>query len=103
MTTPVDQETLERDPCKILGVREDAGAEDIRRAYLEKIKMYPPDRAPEAFEKIRDAYELLQDPRKRMRLMLSNVDPKAPLVSLLEGQKGKRNFVGPEPWLEVMR
>ena len=103
MATTVDAEILEQDPRKILGVTADAGEEDIRRAYLEKIKMYPPDRAPETFERIRDAHALLRDPRKRMRLFLSSVDPKAPLVSLLDGLKEKREFVGPEPWLEVMR
>ena len=30
-------------------------------------------------------------------------DPKQPLASLLDGQKGKRQFTGPEAWLDVSR
>ncbi|MBW1735874.1 MAG: J domain-containing protein, partial [Deltaproteobacteria bacterium] len=43
----------DRDPWKILGVAPDSGPEEIRRAYLKKIKESPPDRAPEKFELIR--------------------------------------------------
>ncbi len=47
----------------VLGVSIDATEADVRAAYLDKVRLHPPDRDPEQFEKIRDANELLRDPR----------------------------------------
>jgi len=54
------------------------------------------------FEKVRDAYETLSDPKRRRELLLTSEDPSEPLVLLLEG-KTARNFVGPELWIETLR
>ena len=75
------------DPRQILEIEAEAGDEEIRAAYLRKVKQYPPDRAPREFERVRDAYEMLRDPRRRTRLMLLAADPKQPLASLLDGLK----------------
>jgi len=90
------------DPSHLLGIPPEAGEEEIRAAYLRKVKEYPPDRAPREFEKIRDAYETLRDPRRRTRQVLL-ADPKQPLVSLLDGRVSERRFTGPEPWLAVLK
>jgi hypothetical protein len=42
----------------LLGVDASADAETIRRAYLRAIKKTKPERDPEGFQKIREAYEL---------------------------------------------
>ena len=91
------------DPYQVLGIPLEAADEEIRAAYLRKVKEYPPDRAPREFEKVRDAYELLRDPRRRTRHLLLSADPKQPLVSLLDGRAPERRFTGPELWLEVLR
>jgi curved DNA-binding protein CbpA len=91
------------DPRLILGVGWEAGDQEIRAAYLRKVKEFPPDRAPEEFERIRDAYEWLRDPRRRTLHMLLSVDPHAPLESLLDEGPAQRQFVGPEPWLAVLK
>ena len=91
------------DPRQILEIEAEAGDEEIRAAYLRKVKQYPPDRAPREFERVRDAYEVLRDPRRRTRLMLLSADPKQPLASLLDGLKPQRQFTGPEAWLAVTR
>lgn len=91
------------DARAILGISLDAGEEEIRAAYLHKVKEHPPDRSPEEFEKIRDAWETLRDPRRRMRDMLLSADPEEPLASLICGQGDSRRFVGPGPWLEVLK
>ena len=90
------------DPRQLLGVSPEAGDEEIRAAYLRKVKEYPPDRAPREFERVRDAYETLRDPRRRTLHLLS-ANPKQPLVSLLDGRVSERRFTGPEPWLAVLR
>jgi len=91
------------DPREVLGVRQDAGEEEIRAAYVRKVKEHPPDRSPEEFERIRDAYDSLRDPRRRMRDRILAADPLAPFVSAIDLQARPRRFAGPQPWLEVLK
>ena len=91
------------DPIEVLGISQTATDEEIRAAYLRRVREYPPDRAPEQFEKIREAYETLRDPRRRVRHRLFSVDPGAPLVSLFADDGRPRRFVGQGPWLEVLK
>lgn len=91
------------DPTEVLGVGQDAGEEEIRAAYVRKVKEHPPDRSPEEFERIRDAYDSLRDPRRRMRDRLLSADPFVPLVSLVELKARPRRFAGPLPWVEVLK
>ena len=85
-----DLPILDESPHNILGVLQDAKEEEIRAAYLNKIKEYPPEKSPAEFERIRDAYTILNDARYRTRMMLQAVDPEAPLSSLLGNQKQQR-------------
>ena len=91
------------DPRQVLGITQEAGDVEIRAAYLRKVKEYPPDRAPGEFEKVRDAYETLRDPRLRARHLLLSAHPQQPLLSLLEGRVSERRYTGPEPWLAILR
>lgn len=88
-------------PWTELGVSRDAGDEEVRAAYLRLVKANPPDRAPEAFERIRDAYDAMRDPRRRAARVLA-ANPGAPIATLAEGLPATRAFVGPEPWLAVL-
>ena len=91
------------DPAAVLGVSADATDEEIRAAYLQKVRECPPDRAPEPFERVRDAYEMLRDPRRRMRHRLLAADARSPLAALFIGQAPSRRFVGPGLWLDVLK
>jgi hypothetical protein len=91
------------DPREVLGVNQEAGEEEIRAAYVRKVKEYPPDRSPEEFERIRDAYDRLRDARRRLRDGLLSVDPLVPFVSVIQLKAGPRRFAGPQPWLEVLK
>jgi hypothetical protein len=90
------------EPGKVLGVEANATDEEIRAAYLRKIREHPPESSPEEFERIRDAYEVLRDPRRRSRSLLI-VDPEAPFTSLIAGRAPERRFVGPGPWLRALK
>jgi hypothetical protein len=92
-----------KNPQKILGLPEDAGPGEIRRAYLNKIKEYPPEKFPMEFERVRDAYTMLSNARYRTRLMLRSADPEASMEKLLDDQRQNRQFVGPEVWLAAMQ
>jgi curved DNA-binding protein CbpA len=101
MKRPV--ETPPPDPLAVLGVSGEATDAQVRSAYLRKIKEFPPDRCPDEFERVRDAYEMLRDRRQRVRHSLFSIDPGAPLESLLESDPGQRRFAGPDPWLAVLK
>lgn len=88
---------------EVLGVPDNASEEDIRAAYLNKVKEFPPDRSPEHFEKIRDAYDALRDPRSRVQAMLFSTDFMKPLTTLVDGLKAKRIYAGPQVWREVLK
>jgi hypothetical protein len=88
----------------LLGVSVEATDAELRAAYLEKVQQFPPDRDPEQFELVRDAYEQLRDPRLRARRVLEGPDPFAPLSELLVNlPPAQRKFVGVEPWLAVLK
>ena len=92
------------DPRQVLEIEAEAGDEEIRAAYLRKVKQYPPDRAPREFERVRDAYELLRDPRRRTRRMLLAADPKQPLASPAgRPEAASGDSPDPKPWLAVSR
>ena len=82
----------------VLGVEPGAGPEQVRAAYLERVRQHPPDTDPQGFERVRDAWQMLCDPQQRGRSWL-DAEPAAQLTKLLEGPC----FTGPQPWLEAIR
>ncbi|MGR9117005.1 MAG: J domain-containing protein [Gammaproteobacteria bacterium] len=60
-------------PYQILDVATDAGDADIKQAYLQRVKDFPPDRDPERFQAIRSAYEAIKDHKSRISYALFNV------------------------------
>lgn len=48
-----------------LGVSPDAAREEIKLAYVEAVREYPPERHPDQFQRIREAFETLYDPESR--------------------------------------
>ncbi|WP_181884499.1 J domain-containing protein [Neobacillus piezotolerans] len=49
----------------VLGLTEECAPNEIRKAYIKKIREYPIEKYPEEFKKIRKAYEILSDPDSR--------------------------------------
>jgi curved DNA-binding protein CbpA len=58
------------DPHETLGLGPDADEAEVRRRYLELVREFPPDRAPERFTEIHAAYEALRDPARRLHTQL---------------------------------
>jgi curved DNA-binding protein CbpA len=58
------------DPYEVLGVPSDADEAEIRRRYLELVRQFPPDQAPERFTAIRAAYDEVRDPARRLQAQL---------------------------------
>ena len=91
------------DPWRVLGIPEDACDDRIRSAYLERVKQYPPDRCGDQFERIRDAYTQLKDPYRRGRWLILGSSVDSSLESLVDASRRQRRFVGPGPWLSVIK
>lgn len=63
----------DEDPYAVLGLDRTATDEEIKQAYFAQVRLHPPEREPQAFKRIRAAYDRLRDPEKRpeadMRLL----------------------------------
>ena len=91
------------DPFSVLGVDETANDEVIHEAYIAAIRTSPPDRDPEGFRRVREAYEQLRDPERRLALRLFGPAPVQDLAALAETFPDERRYVGPELWLNILR
>jgi curved DNA-binding protein CbpA len=58
------------DPYEVLELKPDAGETEIRQRYLELVRAFPPDRAPERFAAIHAAYASLRDPANRLHTQI---------------------------------
>ena len=69
-----------RDPYSVLGVKRDASAEDVKRAFRKLAKSSHPDynkndpKAQERFSEINSAYEILGEPAKRQAFDRGEID-----------------------------
>ena len=91
------------DPFAVLGLEETATDEAVRAAYMQALRASPPDRDPEGFRRIREAYEALRDAERRLAFRLFGPPPLANLEELLDAFPEERRYVGPDPWLNVLR
>ncbi len=70
IVTIIEEISAEEDLYKILGVKRDATANEIKRKYRQLSKKYHPDKnkskeASEKYVKINEAYDILSDNKKR--------------------------------------
>lgn len=70
-------------PFDILGVAANASDEEIKKAYLQKVRQFPPERAPEQFQNIRTAFEAIQTQPQRLKYQLFHHEPPS-MEALLE-------------------
>jgi curved DNA-binding protein CbpA len=77
------------DPYEVLGLSSDADEVEIRRRYLELVRQFPPDQAPERFAAIRAAYDEVRDPARRLAALLfapSSTDSIAAIAADVRGR-----------------
>jgi curved DNA-binding protein CbpA len=72
------------DPFEILGLPSDADDDAVRARYLELIRRWPPEQAPDRFAAVRAAYEQVRDRDSRLRRRLFDAGRTASLDSLVE-------------------
>ncbi len=98
-----DDQNLVQPALELLGLDDKATGEQVRQAYLRTVAQYPPDQAAEMFEKVRDAYNILRDPRTRARRVLGGPDGTVSLLHFMDDRAPRRTYVGPEAWLTVLK
>jgi curved DNA-binding protein CbpA len=53
-------------PYVVLGLDRTATLDEIKQAYFLQVRQHPPEREPDAFKRIRAAYDQLKTPEKRI-------------------------------------
>lgn len=61
-------------PYQTLAVSEQATDEEIKKAYLKKVREFPPEQAAEQFQSIRLAYENIKTKKDRIRYAIFGVE-----------------------------
>jgi curved DNA-binding protein CbpA len=89
-------------PYEILEVEPFATDGEIKEAYIQRVKQYPPDRFPEEFKQIRDAYERISTLKGRIDYRLFSLEP-PDLNRLLERlfAAGERKRLSPQRLIET--
>ncbi|KOR29606.1 hypothetical protein TI03_01905 [Achromatium sp. WMS1] len=88
-----------RDPYLVLGVPQNVDDEQVRAAYINAIKLTPPEWDMSHFETIRNAYEAIKDRRTRLAYSVLN-DNMLTAIDLLD--KAAPIQTGPQrPELEL--
>lgn len=61
------------EPHVILGVSPEVDEAALRQRYLELVRRNPPEKCPREFAEIREAYELMRDPVRRLERQVFEV------------------------------
>jgi curved DNA-binding protein CbpA len=66
----------------VLGVTAHSDETEVRKRYLEMVRQFPPDKAPEKFAAIRAAYDELRDPLPRLEKRLFDLETSDTLAAI---------------------
>ncbi|MEI8243089.1 MAG: J domain-containing protein [bacterium] len=92
-------------PYLTLDVPETATDEEVRRAYLQKIRVYSPEQNPDKFQQVCEAYELIKNELARTRLRLfglPGMKPGAHMADLVPKPVAvERRRAGVSLWIET--
>ncbi len=92
------------DPWQELGLSPKASTTEIRARYAELVKRHPPDRDPERFERIRDAYRQVRDPQSAARRRVLGPPPLHDLDELRQALAARPlQPVSVDAWLAVAK
>jgi len=93
------------DPYTVLGLPADSDDEAIRRRYLELVKQFSPERHPEKFAAVRQAYESLRDQSKRLRYRLFEAGQDESIEGIIEevSCRSSRRRVSLETLLSLLK
>jgi len=84
----------------ILGVEDNTSDEAVRNAYLQKIREYPPERFPETFKEVRQAFDAIATDKLRMTYRLFSQD--TPNIAFLAEKTLETEEPGVRPTKEII-
>jgi len=90
------------DPYQVLDLPRTATDAEIKKAYFDKVRLFPPEREPEAFKKIRAAYDALRTPEARAGTDLFLLHSPQPYQPYKRSPAFDLAF-HPEDWLELAK
>ena len=61
-------------PFEVLDLPRQSSEAEIRKRYLELVREFPPEQAPERFAAVHAAYQELRDPAARLEAQLFDVE-----------------------------
>lgn len=74
---------------EVFGLSPQASDEEIRNRYLQLVREFPPDRAPERFAEIRAAYDQLRDPLPRLERQLFHIGTEDSFAALMDNLRSR--------------
>jgi curved DNA-binding protein CbpA len=85
-------------PYDLLGVTPDDDDLTVRNAYLEAVKRFPPERCPEQFSAVNEAYQSIKDEDSRLRDLLFNTQSAvaSPMDAVRQHFSQRRRRVPPD-------
>ncbi len=78
------------DPFEVLDLPKHSGEAEIRKRYLELVRKFPPEQAPERFAAVHAAYRELQDPAARLKNQLFDFECEGDSLETLADDLRKR-------------
>lgn len=89
-------------PFEILDIDVSASDSEIKSAYLKKVRRFTPERFPEEFKKIKEAYSAISDSKKRIEFKLFNVDEPDINTVIISTIKSKRKRIDTETFYQML-
>jgi len=80
------------EPYEVLGVDPNASEAQIRKRYLELVRQFPPDREPQRFAELHQAYDEMRDPVRRMRALISGAGSGKSTISAIAADFHRRQL-----------
>ncbi len=77
------------DPYEVLGLSRQADEAAARRRYLELVREFSPERAPERFAAIRAAYDQVRDPTRRLESQIFELEARDSVEAIVEDLRGR--------------
>ncbi|MGH8476478.1 MAG: J domain-containing protein [Methylococcales bacterium] len=80
-------------PFALLQVSESANDEEVRSAYLARVREFPPERSPKQFQAIREAYERIKTEKARLTYVYFDspeIGPETVCRNLMDSRSPKR-------------